>query len=76
MGALFLAKVPHDLQTKLLMSSRFKKIKPDTNFSFSLKSPGKRTPLHLLQQGPYGESYLFTGSFLHTSLIPHNNFPK
>jgi hypothetical protein len=42
--ALFLAKVPHGLQTELLMSSKFKKMKPDMNFLFLLKVPVNEPP--------------------------------
>jgi len=62
-GALFLAKVPHDLQTELLMSSRFKKIKPDMNFSFSLKSPSKRTTSFFSNRAPMERATCLQGLF-------------
>ena len=32
-------------------------------------------PVQVPQQGPYGENCLFTRPLLHTSQIPHKNFP-
>jgi len=63
-GALFLAKVPHGPQTKILISSESKKMKPYMNFLFPVKVPVNEPPLpHLLQQGPYEESCPFNGLF-------------
>jgi hypothetical protein len=41
-------------------------------YFFSLKSPRKRTPLQVRQQGPYGEKDSSTG-LLHISKRPNKN---
>ena len=45
-------------------------------FSFSLKMSHKTNPFDTPQQGPYVDSFPFTGPFLHIPQIHHKNFPR